>query len=121
MWCNIYNTHHIITHYVAVENLTVIKTQLLCQLHLHLIKDKVENNQQIVKIVVKFRRYLGTELHSQVGRNYLITQVVVVHGMRISKIMRISSLGKMFKKTLKCGLIIRNIVNINLKKINNVI
>lgn len=87
----------LLTHYVVVENLTVIKTKLLCKLHL--VKDTVENNQQIVKILAKCQRYLGTELHSQVGRNYLIIQVVVVHGMRITKIMRMSSLGKMFKKT----------------------
>ena len=41
--------------------------------------------------------------------------------VRITNIMRMSSLGKMFKKTLKCGLNIRNTVKINLKKINNVI
>ena len=55
------------------------------------------------------------------GGNYLIIQVVMVHGMGITKIMTMSSLGKIFKKTLKCGLNIRNTFNINLKKVNHVI
>jgi hypothetical protein len=52
-------------------------------------------------------------------RNYLIIQVVVIHGVRITKI--INSLGKMFKTTLKCGLNTRDTSKINRKKSNNVI
>ena len=46
---------------------------------------------------------------------------MVIHGMQITKMMRMSSLGEIFKTTLKRGLGIRNTVKINLKKINNVI
>ena len=74
------------------------------------------NSQDLSKIPPRF----GYRTALLGVRNYLIIQVVVVHGMRITKIMRMSSIVQRFKKTPKFSLNIINNVKINLK-VNNVI